>query len=78
MTTDVAYTQVRTGELVHRYGERVHILSDPYHLSLLATLSAQETVQPHVNMLVSTLYRHMIAAVVAAEFPTVQATVTPR
>lgn len=73
-TVDVAYTHdevhVRNGELVHRYGDRVHILSDPYHLALLASLSAQSTIQPRINHLVSTLYRHMIATVLAREFPT--------
>ena len=59
------------GELVHRYGEGVHILADPYHLSLLARLSSDDTVQPVINHLVTTLYRDLVAAVVAREFPTV-------
>lgn len=68
---DVAYlaSSLRDGELVHCYGERVHILSDPYHLSLLATLSAAETTQPLVNHLVGALYRDLIARVAAREFP---------
>ena len=70
---DVGYCtdNVRAGELNHRYGDKVHILADPYHLSLLATLSASDVVQPLVNQLVSTLYRDLIAAVVAREFPSV-------
>lgn len=70
---DAAYRteNVRDGELAHRYGDQVHILSDPYHLSLLATLSARDVVQPRVNQLVGTLYRDLIAAVVAREFPSV-------
>ena len=59
------------GELKHAYGERVHILSDPYHLSLLAKLSSADTVQPEINHLVTTLYRDLIAAVVSREFPRV-------
>lgn len=59
------------GELVHHYGESVHILADPYHLSLLARLSSDDTVQPVINHLVTTLYRDLVAAVVAREFPTV-------
>ena len=68
---DVAYlaSSLRDGELVHHYGDRVHILSDPYHLSLLATLSASETTQPLVNHLVGTLYRDLIARVASREFP---------
>ena len=70
---DVAYrsSSLRHGELVHRYGDRVHILSDPYHLALLTKLSAAETFQPEVNHLVATLYRHLIAQVVARELPVV-------
>jgi len=68
---DYAYRpeNLRSGELVHRYGDQVHILSDPYHLSLLATLSAKETTQPLINHLVAELYRQLIAAVIAREFP---------
>ncbi|MCB9728183.1 MAG: uracil phosphoribosyltransferase [Deltaproteobacteria bacterium] len=58
------------GELRHLYGDRVHLLSDPYHLALLARLGAERTFQPTVNHLVTTLYRDLIAAVVAREFPT--------
>jgi uracil phosphoribosyltransferase len=68
---DVAYRPEAWlhGELVHRYGDHVHVLCDPYRLSLLAQLSAEETVQPTVNHLVTALYRDLIAAVVAREFP---------
>ena len=70
-TVDVAYlaSSLRDGELIHGYGDRVHILSDPYHLSLLATLSASETTQPLVNHLVGALYRDLIARVASREFP---------
>jgi uracil phosphoribosyltransferase len=57
------------GELTHAYGDRVHILSDPYHLSLLATLSSVDTNQPEINHLVTSLYRDLITAVVSREFP---------
>jgi uracil phosphoribosyltransferase len=68
---DVAYlaSSLSDGELVHHYGDRVHILSDPYHLSLLATLSASETTQPLVNHLVGALYRDLISQVAMREFP---------
>ncbi len=69
--TDVAYraTSLRDGELIHRYGDRVHILSDPYHLALLATLSSGNTTQPLVNHLVATLYRSLIGRVLSRELP---------
>jgi uracil phosphoribosyltransferase len=71
MVLDSAYRPegLASGELIHRYGDNVHILADPYHLSLLATLSAALTVQPRVNQLVKTLYANMIAQVTAREFP---------
>jgi uracil phosphoribosyltransferase len=77
---DIAYQPegLRDGELIHRYGDQVHILSDPYHLSLVATLSAATTVQPRINHLVTTLYRDLIAAVVARELPVTQASVATR
>lgn len=74
MALDSAYRPegLAGGELIHRYGDEVHILADPYHLSLLATLSAERTVQPQVNQLVKTLYANLIAQVTAREFPVVQ------
>ena len=70
---DYAYRSesLSDGELKHAYGDRVHILSDPYHLSLLAKLSSAATVQPEINHLVTTLYRDLITAVVSREFPRV-------
>src|SRR5260221_5658200 len=56
-------------EIVHRYGERTHILADPLSLTMLARLSAKGTVQPEVNRLVVELYRMLVHEVVAAEFP---------
>ncbi len=77
---DVAYRgeTLRGGELTHRYGDNVHILADPYHLALLATLSAEHTIQPLVNSLVRTLYGHLISVVVAREFPTTDASIDTR
>jgi uracil phosphoribosyltransferase len=59
----------RPCEIVHRYGEGVHILSDPLALTMLAKLCAKATVQPEVNRLVGELYRMLVHEVVAAEFP---------
>jgi uracil phosphoribosyltransferase len=59
----------RPSEIAHRYGERVHILADPLALTMLAKLSAKGTVQPEVNRLVNELYRVLVHAVVATEFP---------
>lgn len=66
------------GELVHRYGPRVHILADAYHLSLLARLSAEGTQQPDVNQLVTFLYRDLVATVLRRELPLTQVSVDTR
>lgn len=68
---DIGYTPEcwKDGELVHRYGDQVKILCDPYHMSLLATLSAKATGQPWVNQLVRTLYEDLVVQVAAREFP---------
>lgn len=59
----------RPCEILHRYGERVHILGDPLSLAMLARVCAKSTVQPEMNRLVGELYRMLVHEVVAAEFP---------
>ncbi|MFO0746611.1 MAG: uracil phosphoribosyltransferase [Myxococcota bacterium] len=80
VTTDLGYRGegVEHGELVHRYGPNVHILADAYHLSLLARLSSDRTFQPEINHLVTTLYRDLVATVIARELATIEATVPTR
>ena len=68
----------RRPEIEHRYGERVHLLSDPFLLSLLARLCSPETTQPLVNQLLQKIYAGLFHAVAASEFPTVQAAVPTR
>lgn len=60
----------RLSEIEHRYGKNVHLLSDPFLLSLLARLCAEETAQPVINELVHTIYSSLLNTVVAREFPT--------
>jgi uracil phosphoribosyltransferase len=60
----------RPPEIVHRYGEGVHVLDDPLALTLLAMLCSNDTVQPKINRLVAALYRQMVTTVIAAEMPT--------
>jgi len=77
---DVAYSPglCPHGELAHAYGPKVHVLSDPYHLSLVGRLSAAATTQPWINHLVTSLYRDLIGAVIARELPTVEAAIPTR
>jgi uracil phosphoribosyltransferase len=56
-------------EREHRYGERVHLLCNPFLHSHLVTLCDRATAQPTVNRLVTILYQELIQAVVNAEFP---------
>jgi uracil phosphoribosyltransferase len=70
--------EFRLSEIEHRYGKNVHLLSDPYLLSLLARLCAEETVQPVINELVQSIYTSVLNTVVAREFPTKTAEVRTR
>lgn len=60
----------RGGTLDHAYGPNVHLLSDPWSLSVLARLCQPDVVQPEVNRLVSRLYDHLLSAVAARELLT--------
>lgn len=62
--------QYHLSEIEHRYGPNVHILSDLFLLSHLAQLCAEETNQPVINELVTTLYSSLLKTVVNVEFPT--------
>lgn len=59
-------------EMPHRYGPKVHILSDPYLLSHLAQLCSEKTTQPMINELIHTLYSSLLKIVVNREFPVCQ------
>lgn len=56
-------------ELVHHYGENVHILAHPVALSQLARLCSPDTFQPEINRLVEDLYRILIYEVINAQLP---------
>lgn len=77
---DCAYRHIssRPAEIEHRYGANFHLLADPVALSLLARLTAKETVQPEVNRLVVELYRTLVAAALGAEFPRITLEVETR
>jgi uracil phosphoribosyltransferase len=62
---DIQYDNLAspTVGLSHLYGERVHLLSTPYAMSVLTRACSPKAVQPEVNHLVSTLYGHMLGNV---------------
>src|SRR6188768_2213168 len=70
--------EFRLSEIEHRYGKNVHVLSDPYLLSLLARLCSDDTHQPVINELVQSIYTALLNTVVAHEFPTKTVSVKTR
>src|SRR3954447_25737508 len=70
--------EYRLSEMEHRYGPNVHLLSDPFLLSHLARLCAEETAQPVINELVTTIYSSLLTIVVNHEFPQKQARIPTR
>jgi uracil phosphoribosyltransferase len=77
---DSAYQHVaiRERELDHAYGENMHILADPFLLTHLAFLCAENTQQPAINHVVRDLYRYLIKAVLNGEFPRVVKSIRTR
>lgn len=71
--SDSTYHQVqyRANELQHRYGDSIHIVSDPFALTRLARLCSPGVYVPEVSRLVQALYRDLIKTVVNSEFPRV-------
>jgi uracil phosphoribosyltransferase len=65
-------------ELEHRYGKNVHVLSDLFLLSHLAQLCAEQTTQPVINELVTTIYSSLLKIVVNNEFPQREAHIPTR
>jgi len=80
MPSDSAYRNLphRTAEIEHFYGPNVHILADPFLISHLAFLCAEDTHQPAINSVVKDLYQYLIKAVLNGEFPRVQTQVRTR
>ena len=68
----------RLSESEHRYGQNVHLLSDPFLFSHLAQLCAEGTTQPVINQLVTTLYSKLLEIAVNREFPTRPARIRTR
>ncbi len=65
-------------EIEHAYGPKVHILSDPFLLSHLAQLCSENTYQPMINELITTLYSSLLKTVVNREFPSRRVAMTTR
>jgi len=68
----------RLSEINHKYGENVHILSNPLSETLLTKFSKQGIIQPELNHLLHKMYFILLDAVVGYSFPQVQTKVTTR
>ncbi len=64
--------------VAHHYGPRVHLLSAPYPMSLLARLCSPDVHQPEINRLVARLYAWMLTEVCSRLLETASATVPTR
>jgi uracil phosphoribosyltransferase len=60
------------GALEHDYGDNVHILSQPYAMSLLTELCLERTTQPRFNQILEHLYEWLLTAVASRELATRQ------
>jgi len=59
-------------EIEHGYGDGVHILADPFLLTMLARIGHPDTDQRELRPLLRTIYERLLAEVVATEFPTLE------
>jgi len=64
--------------IAHEYGANVHLLSDPWSMSLLARLCQDKTVQPDVNRLVASLYSRLLVNVACRLLQTKQTALDTR
>lgn len=67
-----------SSELMHKYGPRVHILNNPFLLTMLARIGSPATKGPEVAELVRLVYTVMLAEVAAHELPVAMASTPTR
>ncbi len=68
----------RSLEIEHRYGPRVHLLSDPWMLATLARIGSPDVHAPEVIGLVRSAYRILLHHAAASEFPRTERAVDTR
>jgi uracil phosphoribosyltransferase len=76
MSQDLVYQNLLypLGQIPHRYGDQVFLLSDPYYLSLLSNLSSPETKQPQISILTRKIYEHLFSVAINLFVPRVACT----
>lgn len=72
MTKELCYQSIPSAcpQLNHCYGEKVHLISNPWTLSLLAKVCHGDTLQPAFNNLITALYSYLLEQAANTLFPT--------
>ncbi|OIQ19891.1 MAG: hypothetical protein BM556_05235 [Bacteriovorax sp. MedPE-SWde] len=65
-------------EVNHKYGENVHILSNPLSSTLLTKFSSKDVIQPELNHLLHKMYFILLEAVTSHSFPRAHSEVVTR
>ncbi len=80
MSKDCQYTDLnfKLNQVETKYGDKVHICSNPFTLSMLARLGSPDSVQPTLNKYVEDLYNNLLQQVLNHLAPTVDMTVETR
>lgn len=73
-----ANLEYRLCEIEHHYGPNYHILSDPFLMTHLARLCAENTYQPAINDLITVIYQNLVKTVLNSEFPRKKAKINSR
>lgn len=68
MTQDIQYLNLNyeLSELKHHYGDNIHLLKDPYLLTLLEKISSPKTTQPILTEYLSRAYQGLYSHIVAS------------
>lgn len=71
--TDCAHINMkfRASEIEHRYGDHVHLLSDPVQMTLLHRFCSPDVTQPQLSQLLRSLYAGLLNTMINREFDAV-------
>lgn len=79
MLVDCQYKNLQTqASMKTNYGPNVHIISNPYILSLLAKLGSERTVQPALNKYVEFLYNQLLQSMLNIVAPVEEVSIATR
>ena len=80
MTKDFQHSNISYSSQVieHKYSKNIHILSNPYLLTMINDLSSPKTVQPQINYYVNNIYKYLMTEVINRYFPREEISVDTR